>query len=95
MLETILTVVVGAIVPALAIYLVTQALKLNATIDGLPTLAKRVLTVVEAFALAQFGSFVGLDLGMDLGSLDATTVQTALSTLFAWLIHKLFPTKPA
>lgn len=94
-LEQILLAIAAAVVPALGIFLLTQLLKLNAFFDGLPALVKQLVTVAEAYALALAAGFLGIVLPADLGGLDPVTVQTALSALFSWVIHRYFGKKPA
>lgn len=95
-MESILLSILAAVAPALTIYVVTQLLKLQAAIDELPGLIKQILTVVEAFALAKFGAFLGVSLPADLATFaDPVYVQTALTTLLSWVIHKFFAPKTA
>lgn len=93
MLETILTAVFAAILPALVIYVLTQLLKINVWLDKLPGLVKQVVVAVEAVLLTYLGAATGLPLPPDLGLLTPEIVQAAVTTLFAFLIHKFFGAK--
>lgn len=93
MLETLLTAILAAIVPALAIYFLTQLLKINTAIDALPGLIKQLIVAAEAVILTYVGAAAGIPLPPDLGLLTPELVQAGLTTLFAFLVHKLFPAK--
>ena len=96
MLETILTVVLMALVPAIAVYVAHQALKLNATIDGLPGVIHQLLVVVEAAAATFLSGLLGFQFPADLlgGLGDPVIAQGGLTALFAWLLHKIFHPTP-
>jgi hypothetical protein len=94
-MQELLTLLVAVLVPAIAVYLTTQALKLNGTIDSLPGLVKQVITVLEAFVFGKLSALLGVQLPATLAGLDPTVVGTVLTTLASWLIHRLFAPKPA
>jgi len=96
MLETILTVILMALVPAIAVYVGHQALKLNGTIDALPGVIHQVLTVLEAAAATFLTTLLGFTFPPDLlGSLgDPVIAQGGLTALFAWILHKIFRPAP-
>lgn len=93
-IESVLLLVVAAVVPALGTYLALQVAKLATVIDKLPGIAKQVLAVVIAFAFVKLGGVLGIALPADLAGLsDPQAMQAAVGALLAFVIHKLFAPK--
>ena len=89
-MESLLQALLAVLLPAIAVYLSMQLLKLSTAIDQLPGIVKQVLTVLEGFVFAKLGALLGVALPGSLGGFDPGVVQGLLSALVAWAIHKLF-----
>lgn len=90
LMPILLPVIVGPLT-----FLVMQGAKaVSATIDALPTTAKRIAVLVVATLLTMLGSWAGVDFNCDpeaavncLATLDKDAVKAAVGAAVAFLLH--------
>jgi len=82
------TAVVPLIIGTVSQPLAELIFKVNAAIDKLPALVKRIVVIVIAYGLGFVASFLDVVLPESLALFESGHVMAALSAAFAMIIHQ-------
>lgn len=88
-------ILISAIAAAVVMPLFQWIKKASAWVDGLPSWLKQVLVVGLAAVSAFVTKLTGVPLPSDVFGMDATALQTVVTSLLAFLLHKIYKTQTA